>query len=89
MHIITWKKYGILVPILFLAGVMPAEFLLKWTHQNHGRWESLTMFFPGVVLLVLGRALDLKNEPNEFYHLRMMVWGGLFAVFGLVILFTG
>ena len=87
--IITWKKYGILVPIIFIAGAIVGQMLLKIEGRDHGRWQCVNMFVPGILLLIVGIFLDLKKQPNEFCHFRMIVWGGLSLVFGGVIIYAG
>lgn len=87
--ILSWKKWGILVPIIFIAGAIAGQRLLKMEGRDHGRWQSVNMFVPGLLLIVVGVILDLKKQPNEFFHLRMIIWGGLVLVFGAVILYTG
>ena len=87
--IISWRKYGILVPVIFLGGVYVGHVLLKIVNKSHGRWESVTMFVPGLLLLAIGSALDRKQQPNEFCFFRMIIWGGVAIVFGGVVLYTG
>jgi hypothetical protein len=89
MHIITWKKYGILVPVIGIGGAIGGQMLLKLASRDYGRWQSVNMFVPGILLLVVGIMLDLKKQPNEFCHFRMIVWGGLLLVFGAVIIYAG
>lgn len=87
--ILFWKKFGILVPIIFVAGGIGGQMLLKLANRDYGRWQSVNMFVPGILLLIVGVILDIKNKPNDFCHFRMIIWGGLSVVFGAVILYAG
>jgi len=89
MHIISWKKFGILTPVLFLAGAVASQWVLKLLARDYGRWQSANIFVPGLLLVVVGHALDRKKQANTFCHFPMIVWGGLAFVFGAVILFAG
>jgi len=86
---ISWKKYGILVPIIFIVGALIGQMLLKMAGKDHGRWQCVNMFVPGILLLAVGIVLDLKKQPNEFCRFRMIIWGGLSVVFGGVIIYAG
>jgi len=77
------------VPIIIGGGAIGCQTLLKLANRDHGRWQSFYAFVPGLLLLSIGRALDLKLQSNEFCHLPMVAWGGISLMFGAVILYTG
>ena len=77
------------MPVIFFGGAIGCQILLKHVGRDHGRWQSVYMLVPGFLLLVTGIMLDIKRQPNEFCHLRMIIWGGLSLILGVVILFTG
>jgi hypothetical protein len=87
--IFTWKKYGILVPVIFLGGAIAGQMLLKMEGRDHGRWQSVNLFVPGILLIVIGAILDLKQQRNEFCGFRMIIWGGVSLVLGGVVIYLG
>ncbi len=89
MHLIHWKKFGILVPVLTLGGIFSAAALLKLCRVSYGRWESFTMFLPALLLFIVGWWLDRKGQPNEFCFFPMRIWSVLLFIFGIVILVKG
>jgi hypothetical protein len=88
MHLVHWTKFGILVPVIGLAGIFASGAALGAIHLS-GRWESVTMFVPGMLLVSLGCWLDNKHEANSFGFIPMKFWGALGVIFGVVILITG
>ena len=86
---ISFKKYGILVPVLLIAGILGAHHVLESFHIDRGRWQSLTMFFPALLLMGVGGFLEYKGQANSFCHLPMIAWGVLVSILGVVVLWTG
>ena len=87
MHLVHWSKFGILVPVIGIAGIFAGAAMLQPLHLS-GRWESVTMFVPGVLLVVFGCWLDSRHQANSFGFIPMKFWGALGIIFGIVILIT-
>lgn len=78
--LIAWLFAILAIVMIFVAG-----WLLKLAGKNHGRWESFTMFLPAVTLFLGAFLLQRIGRRGIGIYLL----GGLFFVFGIVILITG
>lgn len=72
--------------INFLITVCGA-FFAGWMLQNYdldrGRWQSCTMFLPGIVILM--RAASLGKARGGV----SLIWGSMLMIFGVTILIIG
>jgi hypothetical protein len=72
--------FGAMIAMIFLAG-----WLLQLVGKDRGRWQSLTMFLPALVLFATASALYRKGHT----HVSVFVLSGLAFLFGIVILIIG
>jgi hypothetical protein len=79
------KLIGWLFGIFAIVLILIAGWLLKFFGKNYGRWQSFTMFLPGVVLFCSGYLLRRLGREG----VGILVLGGLFLIFGIAVLFKG
>ena len=79
------KLIGWLFAILAIVMIFVAGWVLQLIGKDHGRWQSFTMFLPAVMLFVGGFLLQRLGRRG----VGIYVMGGLFLVFGVVVLFMG
>jgi hypothetical protein len=83
--IIVWRRWGILVPIIFILGAVGAQQVF----HPIGRVQSIYFFIPAAIILPVGILLDKKQKVNDFFFIPSKYWSIILSVFGAVIWFTG
>lgn len=83
--LIIYKKWGILMPVIFILGFFLADSLF----HPHGRMQSIYFFLPAVLISLTGFLLDKKQLKNEFFFVPLKYWGIIVSILGIVILING
>lgn len=79
------KLIGWFFAILAIVLIFFAGWLLHLIGKDHGKWQSFTMFLPGITLFLGGLLVQRLGRRA----MSVFLLGGLFLVFGVVVLVTG
>lgn len=85
MQFIVSKFIGWLLGILSIAMIFVGGWVLQMIGKDSGRWQSFTMFLPGLVLFFAGLLLSRTGRRV----VGVYVTSGLFFAFGVIVLFKG